>query len=466
MLGKGKGNIKSSLQKPAHIKIRRMESLLIQHKTMLTLFIGMLAFKISADAGLYWLATQDPVSYPFAFSVVKYLIGTAGCCIMFFSIRHDRHCASSFFLYFLFLFQMVPITSVYALLNKSTLFYLVLTISFILCSALVGNTKSKQTVKRSMLVSNATTTGLIGIVLIIVALIYMRYGLPSLSALDIYSVYELRGSGAFSLGRYENYLFTWTTAVIVPGVIAWSIVKRKYLLTCVSGAIMLALYLYSGNKTFLFSIPLVVLCTFWSRRKNFYRELFTVGCFGFSVFVALLFISPTFRDIIEKVFSLLVRRVMFVPANNKFHYFDYFSDNPKMGLGGIFPQWIIDIPNYYENIPYTYEISDIYYGQPQMNSNTGFLAEGFMRFGHIGTVGIMLLFAWILKQIDLFQERAGYSLTIGIFIYQIYSLADAHLIDSLILGPWMILLIILLLFNVRTEKKGIKLNQKRFRFIW
>ena len=145
--------------------------------------------------------------------------------------------------------------------------------------------------------------------------------------------------------------------------------------------------------------------------------------------------------------------MMLLSANNKFVYFDYFSDNPLMGLGGIFPRWLVYIPNYYENIPYTYEISDIYFNKSEMNSNTGFIAEGFMRFGHIGILIVFLAMALLLRQMDKLGKRTNYSFAIGIFVTQIIFLADGHLIDSFILGNWMILVAILAFYTKYQRKK-------------
>lgn len=146
-------------------------------------------------------------------------------------------------------------------------------------------------------------------------------------------------------------------------------------------------------------------------------------------------------------------------------YFDYFSNHPLVGLGGMIPRWLIHIPNYYENISYPMEIGKMYFNEPDMYCNTGFLAEEFMRFGYIGIILILVLFAMILLQIDVFQKRVGFRMAIGFFIHPIYSLVDAHLIDSFILGPWMALEIILLFYTQTDWKDYELLLQKSKRII-
>ena len=184
-----------------------------------------------------------------------------------------------------------------------------------------------------------------------------------------------------------------------------------------------------------------------------YKELFIVASFCFALLVLLSSFSPIFQNGFEEIYSLLGRRTMMVSAVNKFKYYDFFSDNPKMGLAGIFPRWLIPISNPYEGETIGKIIADIYYNKPEMNSNTGFLAEGYMRFGYIGIFVGLGIYAAILRLLDRMQIRAGYGLTVSIFIYPVFTLTDAHLMDSLILGPWMILLIIAILYRTSDIKK-------------
>lgn len=444
-MGKGEEKAARSLWENSLLRRQQFKAAEQPRRDLILLFLAMLAFKLSLDVGYVWLTEHSIWGFSLNFSPIKYAYGFLWCIVLFFSIRHNSRKASAFFLYLMFLLQMVPITTAYAFSDNSTVFYTVLCLSSLLCNWIVGYTSDKPRIDRTTWISKTLILGYAAMALLILAVIVAKYGLPSLKAMDLFGVYELRGSGAFDLGKFGNYLYRWTSSVILPAAIALCLTKRKYVFSVILSAVMLAMYLYSANKTYLFAIPLVFLCTLWSRRKNFYKEIFLVACWGCALLVVLLYFCPVMKDLIQRTFSLLVRRVMLVPANNKFHYYDYFSNHPLMGLGGIFPRWLIYIPNYYENIPFSFEISAIYYDRPEMNSNTGFLAEGFMRFGHVGTVMILVFFALILKQIDHFQDRTSYSLAVGIFIYQIYSLSDAHLLDSLVLGPWMLLLLILLL---------------------
>ena len=74
-----------------------------------------------------------------------------------------------------------------------------------------------------------------------------------------------------------------------------------------------------------------------------------------------------------------------------------------------------------------------------------------MRFGYIGIFLLLQLLAVLLRMVDGFQLRAGYAMTVGVFLYPIFVLADGHPFD--ILGPWMILVIFMLFYQGAIKRK-------------
>lgn len=415
------------------------------------LFIAMLLFKFASELGYYLILIKDVNTYKLDFNIWKYMNGFVWCVILFLGIRHGRKRVSGFMLYLTYLIQIIPITVIYEFANENAVYYNMICVSFLLCELLCGwggiKTEYISIRKLSKLMIITCAAALIMLVLYI----YKENGLPTLIALDIDKVYELRVSSLFQINKYASYLLNWMMAVIVPFLIAKTLNSKQYIKSGMLCCTALIIYLYTGHKSYLFSLPLVIICTVWARRRNFYKEIFITSCTAFFMLVMGACFSPVYRLKFEYIYSLLGRRVMMVSANNKFAYYDYFTKNPKMGLGGIFPRWLINIPNYYENINYTHLISDIYYGKPDMRSNTGFIAEGYMRFGYAGIVIIFILLAILLIMIDKMQKRAGYIFTIGAFCYPVFMLTDTHLFDTVFFGSWMI--VVLLLFFYSPEKK-------------
>ena len=425
-------------------------------KDVTLLLIVTIIFKITLEVGYWILVSKDHNTYIADFSILKYLVGTAWCAMLFFGISHQEKKVSSFFLYFIYLTQIIPITIIYALGNQDSIYYNVVCIAFFVCENIVGINRKKETFRpRNKTISTLMMICFFSAVVILIISIFIENGFPTLAAMDIYDVYAVRDN--FQLNKYMNYILSMVTAAVIPILITKYIIEKRYIFATFFVAVQLVLYLYTGNKAWLFMLPLVIITVLWSRRENFYKEFFICFCLGMSALTLLACFSPFMEDFWNNIFSLLGRRTMLLPANNKFVYYDYFSNNPPLGLGGIFPRWLVDIPSFYENVPYTYEISDIYFGKPDMQSNTGFLAEGFARFGHVGTLIILIFFAFILRKIDGFQKREGYSLTIGFFIYAMYTLIDRFLLDSFIMGPWMVLACILIFYTKVTKEDYISL---------
>lgn len=457
MLGKGESCTGAGVQSGF------MMELAIQRKQkdislIATLFIGMLLFRIFMDLA-YWKGLAGQGVYPkVEFEPIKYAVSILWCVILFFGIRHTEKKASTFLLYIVYISQIIPISVLYGLCDENSLYYHMLCLAFLVCEVLVGWTRDDVILKRNAKASKVMYWGF-GVAIILLLLEVIRQnGMPSLIALNIFRVYELRSSGEFQIGKYMNYLLKWTISFVIPLFLAHTLRLRKYGWALVFCGMQGLLYLYSGHKTMLFAIPLVIVCSLWCKREKFYKEIFVLCYVGFIALCMFVVLAPVLRAYSEgaytigvRSYSMLCRRVLIDPALAKFHYFEYFSTRPLMGLGGVIPRWLIDIPNPYESIDYQHEIGGLYWGSYETNAGTGFLAEGYFRFGLIGIFLILIIFAMLLKGIDHLQERIGYGLTVSIFVYLVYSLVDAHLIDELLFGRWAIVLVFLV-FCYRTKK--------------
>ena len=422
-----------------------------------------LIFKLALDFSFWkFLAgTGHAYRFTFHFDPLRYAVGLLWCVLLFWGIDHTQKKASTLLLSLVYLLQIVPITTIYSLEGGSHIYYHSLCLAFFLCELTVRCFPVVPRFQRNRVISNTMLACFAAVVFLLMLIIVWKNGAPSLMALNIYKVYELRSSGSFQISKYMNYLLTWTTKVLLPLFIVLALLKKRYLAALLLCGVMFLIYLYTGHKSFLFAIPMLLVCVPWSRREHFYREFFFCVCIGFSLLILLCWLSPVLQGLFSSIYDLFCRRTMILSAQNKFVYYDYFSVRPKLGLSGIFPRWLIDVPDPLKGLDYGFDISAVYYNAPEANSNTGFLAEGYMRFGHIGTFLILQLFALLLRLVDGFQTRAGYAAAVGIFLYPVFALADGHLLDSLVLGPWMILLIILLFYQGRVGRKECSLETAR-----
>ena len=409
------------------------------------LFILYLMLKVCFDFSFNKLVAMDVDTYHPEFKLIKYVVGIFFCIVLYIPILVMESKASSFFLAMILCLQFLPISTIYAFCNGSSLFYVELCLSFLVCELIcLYRPENNGQVERNDLLSFIMMAAFLVIIVLIILFMIKTYGKPSFKAMDIYSVYEIRSSGP-DINKYVGYALGSTMYVFFPVLLSWSIKKRRFVVCLLSALAILLIYLYTGNKSYLFSIPLVVACTlFLSKREN--PDLL-LGIMLFSFVCLILIASFTEIRLFSNIYSLFVRRCCFVPALNKFSYYEYFSTHPKLGIAGIFPTWIVPYEGNYTSVSYPLEISAIYYGKPEMYSNTGFLVEGFARFGHFGMLFEMVLFSLVLKLIDSFQKRTDCQTTIGWFVFVIYLSCDAFFLDSLFFGPWMFAILILLLYK-------------------
>ena len=444
MLGKGESCAKRGIQQNfimgELVKQKRQQAFRIT-----ILFSAMLVFRGLIDLA-YWNILAGSSMYPKEFNPVKYALSLIWCVVLFLGIRHTRKKVSTFFICLMYLLQIVPISTIYALGNENSIYYHTLCLAFFMCELYAGWTEDSQYLERNAFLSKAMQICFFGVIIFVMAAVIIQNGPPQLIALDMSRVYELRGSGWFQLNKYIDYLMDWCVKLLIPLFIVETYCHRKYIITLLLCGIQVLLYLYTGHKSF-FAIFVAIFFAIWSKKEYLYEKAMSMICVGMSALCICGVLAPFIRTysndvyvLFSRAFSYLVRRCLLVPAALKYCYFDYFSQNPKLGFAGLFPRWLIPIENPYAGISYPHEIGAIYQNSPETYANTGFLAEGYFRFGLVGIFVSLLLFGQILKWIDSFQERYGYGRCIAILVLPVFSLADAVLFNSLLWGAWMLIL--------------------------
>lgn len=417
-------------------------------KSTLYLFIIVLVYKLTLEIG-FWYLLQDVYKelnvYKFQFDLWKFLYGLFWTILLFFLINHEKRKPSAFFLGLQYVTAIIPITVIFAFSDENALYYSIICMGFAIAEIIVFMFQ-KISWPQIEISTHILLIAFYLITIIVYLGIIKENGMFSLDALNIYNVYGVRAD--FKLNKYIGYLFNWQYAIITPFFIIRALKRKKYISMIVFSLLQLIAYLYAAQKAILFIVPLVIMICIVSEWKRFYPLVFTSLTFG-SVAVST---GSFFSDFVYNIYDLLIRRVFLLPANLKFIYYDFFSQNPKIGLAGTL--W-----GKFLEIKYPYEerigiiISTVYFDKPQMNSNTGFLAEGYYRFGLWGVFLVLILFAAILVLLDNFAELNGYSFAVSIGFFAIFLLNDGGLIDPLIFGPFTILVLVCIFYNCKYDKK-------------
>lgn len=436
--------------------MKRVLDLQVNKKTILFL-IWILIYMFALSWGYAHILAGKVQYFQLDFVLWKYLIGSLWIIVLFLNIRHEERTVSSFLLNFHLIIGIIPIAVIYSLCNGSTAYFTVLCIAYLVAELLV-KVKWKKEGFSSFYIERFTQFVLFGCMLVVLGILgytFMTNGLPTLTALNFSDVYDLRGDGYFITNEYLNYIYRWTMAVFLPFLLAYFLVKQRYLLATICVIISFVFYLYSGNKTNLFLIPLVIGVYIFAQYKDTNYRFYGLFTLGLALTVPLTTLANFYMP-----FSLFVRRTLVIPANLKFVYYDFFSNNPKLGLSGTLWGSKLGVTYPYEK-KIGYIISEEYFGLPNMNSNTGFLAEGFSRFGYVGIFLVLILFAMILILLDRLQRRTGYTFAVTMSVYPMFTLNDGQLIDSLIFGPMLVLLLVILLYHDNHSKEGEELQWRR-----
>lgn len=411
-----------------------------------------LTYKLALELGLWYVlqeAYKDANVYKFDFSIGKYIYGMVWVLILFVLIKHDTRKPSTFFLQFQYLLAVIPITVIFAFSDEKVLYYTAVCAAFAFAEMLIASLKDIK-IPQIKVSSKILIIGFYLITVIVYADMILENGMFTLEALNIYSVYEVRTD--FELNKYVWYMFYWQYMIITPFFIIRAYKRKKFFSMLFFCILQLVAYLYAAQKALLFIIPLVVGVCVISSRKKFGRVLFLAWSAG----TALVTIGSVWSETIYRIYDLFVRRVLILPANLKFIYYDFFSQNPKIGLAGTLWGKFLDLTFPYEE-RIGILISTVYFDRPEMNSNTGFLAEGYYRFGYFGIFLALILFAFVLIILDHFAKLNGYSFTVSMSFFSILLLNDGSLIDPLIFGPFTILVVLCLFYNVNDDFKSKKL---------
>lgn len=394
--------------------------------------------------------------FPYSPNICKILYGMVWCSIIYFLIEHDNKKVSSFLLEILYFFQIIPITVIFSLKSDSIFYYTIICISTVVCEGIV--IVFRESIQYIIITRlNYWKIFLMG--LLVALLIYRLYiyGVPSLKALNIYAVYDLRSSGVYGVTKYWGYIQKIVVTVCIPILLTFFFVRKKMLGTFAVLITEFVIYLYTGEKTILLVGPLVFGTVWLCKNCNFPYNFWLL----FVLAVIVMVIGEENRYV-TSFYDLFVRRLLLVPANLKFLYYDFFSNNEKIGLAGIFPRIIADIHNPYGSGPYegyAYLIGKEYFDRPQMSCDTGFIAEGFMRFGELGILGEFIILGIIIRWIDKFSERTSYVYGIGCSIYFMYGLTENHLIDQLLFGSTTLFVIFIFTYCNVGKMKG-KSNER------
>lgn len=372
-------------------------------------------------------------------NTTKYLIGMGYLIMMFLFLPKDSAKPSSIFLQLHYIIMIIPIITLFGLANESHDFMLYITVLFIMQCFIMKSISNIKVIRLKN--SNKVLYALIAMISLMVYVSMIRVnGLPSLKALNILNVYEVRKEVVtpFLMG----YMVNWQAKIINPFLITIGYLKKNRKVLLIGIILQLLIFLITAHRSFLF-IPagIIIVVKIFEIRTNVLMTSSVVANLG--VGITYLSYALTGEILIPSVF---IRRFLFVPAKIKFNYYDFFSNNKFI----YFSQGLIGKLFGFEypyDIPRNYFMSYLYGGSITSAANTGYLADAYSQMGFFGMFILSLLFIFILVIIDSLGRRIDNRLVIGLTLFTMISLNDVALLTAMLTGGLFLLLIILYLYN-------------------
>lgn len=421
-------------------------------KNKVKLLLGLFIYKLILDF-VYIYFVNEAFAYNnflLDLNTEKYIFSI----ICFFLISHiipdENDKSSSIILLLHYIIMILPIFTMYAFNDESSKYFIMVCICFSLECLLIRYlpdihiTKFKEAKVFFVAIVLGTT--------IFVYLSMLRAnGLPSLKALNILTVYDIRDKVKYPF--LMNYLVNWQAKAINPLMIAvsYKYKKRKPLLIFIG--LQLLIYLITAHKTYLFiPIAIIAIMMIANRKEILYiiTNMASIGCVIAYVFYKL--------DITIILASFFIRRLMFVPAKIKFYYYEFVSNNEFLFFseGLIGKLFNIDYPY---DIRFVNLISKIYSDNPNAAANTGYLGSGYANLGFLGMLIYTIILSLMLVLIDSLGRKLDKAMITGIVLFSMVSLNDSDMLTTLLTGGLLFLLFLLFLYASFDEKTTNKISK-------
>jgi hypothetical protein len=281
----------------------------------------------------------------------------------------------------------------------------------------------------------------LGLIVLITIISYgfliRQNGLPSFSAFNFNLTYEVRATVAYR--SFLAYLIPWQANVINMFLIAIFYIKKQYMKMMIPIGLQLLLFAITAHKSFLFS-PFALLALFWILERFDLIQVMLSGLIAANIaayFTYTLSVTPW-------GISLVTHRVLFMPAQIGFHYFDFFSKNELLHFSEGFIGRLFGIAS-----PYTMSVFNliglVYFNRPDMHTNTWYIADAFSNGGIYALFAISCLFAIVLIAADSISKN--YKIVVAALFMPMFSLTNISLLTSLFTNGLMVGILVIILYS-------------------
>lgn len=368
----------------------------------------------------------------------KFLLSTIYVFIIIFNSPKNRTTPSTYLFLIMEFFIIIPALSYYWLNDMSSKYTIFLTISSLIVTFVL-----KVKLKSFTFKSRASKITLSGIFIFYflssIYIILSRGGIDA-RALSFDSVYELRSE--YNLVGIMGYLANWSVKVFCPFYLGYFYLQKNYKGLVFVSIIQVLMYLSFGNKAFLFSLGIIILNLVYVRRGRYIQEM-SLTLSGLNI-LALTFSSMNITETLQRAVPY---RLLFIPAQIQYQYYEFFSDKKKLLFADNIFGRIFSIENPFgKNISFV--IGDLYYRSGAgINANTGIFADAYANGGFFLMIFVSIIFGVLLAIVDASTTKIPVYLIVGALSYIMFVINDAPLLTTMITGGMLIMVIMLIILN-------------------
>ncbi len=219
------------------------------------------------------------------------------------------------------------------------------------------------------------------------------------------------------------YLLPLSYACINPALIVWGVLRKDWVKVLVGIGGDFLIYLASGARLALLSVPLLLWIAYRARRGSPPKPSHILFLLGFLMIFARIMDSLTGNLLWTAVFSM---RILAIPGVLTVGYFKYFQINPQLGLESFAP-WHRE-PG---KDPLVL-VGEWIFNTPGTNANVNFIGSGFMHAGLVGIAIETALAATLLRLADDSSASLPTPFRYSFFVVPAISLANGSAFTSVL----------------------------------
>ncbi len=223
-----------------------------------------------------------------------------------------------------------------------------------------------------------------------IATLYFSYKYGSMRLfIGFGEVYDYRNVEGNSMSSIEGYIYNWMVSIVLPMILLFLILKKKYILAIISALLISMNYAIYGNKAMLFMIVLAV-CLAIINKIDLSRYLTRYCLLGVNVVT---FVSCILQNTGITLWGVaLMDRMTTGIAAAHFYYYDFFQTNEFLYLRQ-------SIFRFFTSSPYDKAVSIIIGSSAKYNlsgvynnQNNGVFSDAYANFGIVGVLVYPILY--------------------------------------------------------------------------